>query len=69
MAGDARIDLVDFFGGMLSGASGVIVGQPFDVAIVRVQTAGVLYCNAKRVTVIRVVITAVLSTYTSSSNY
>ncbi len=37
---DERIDIIDFLGGTISGAAGVVVGQPFDVAIVRVQTAG-----------------------------
>ena len=36
----ADLDPVDFLGGTLSGAAGVVVGQPFDVVIVRIQTAG-----------------------------
>ncbi len=47
MFGTLTFDIADFIGGMISGAGGVVVGQPLSVVIVRLQTSGdaLKYCT------------------------
>jgi hypothetical protein len=42
MFGTLTFDIADFVGGLISGAVGVVVGQPLSVVIVRMQTAGLI---------------------------